>query len=183
MKTIGVFCSSSQQVAPMFLSDSEKFGRELGLSGFKVLYGGSIDGPMGSFADGVISSGAPLIGVIPEMDFMTGIVHPKLSEKIMVETLAARKTEMILRSDAFVVMPGGIGTLDEVTEVLALNQVGATKKPVVFYNFLNAWSPLLEAFDLMHRGGFLYTSPSELFEVFDKSSDVVQYLQHVFRNS
>lgn len=167
----------------MFVSDAEKFGRELGQTKAKVLYGGSLDGPMGSFADGVLASGAELIGVIPEMDFMSGIIHPKLTEKVVVRTLAERKTQMILRSDAFVVLPGGIGTLDEVTEVLALNQVGAIKKPVVFYNFLNAWSPFLDSLDLMHRGGFLYSNPSELFEVFDMSTDVIGYLQDVFRDS
>jgi uncharacterized protein (TIGR00730 family) len=162
----------------MVLSEAEKFGFELARAGFTVLYGGATSGSMGALAEGVVIGGGNLIGVVPTMDFMTGLIHHQLTETVTVSTMAERKTQMILRSDGFMAMPGGIGTLDEVTEVLALNGVGALNKPLVFYNFLGLWTPILESLDLLHQSGFISAPPTDLFQVFERSESVIEYLKH-----
>ena len=162
----------------MILSEAEKFGRELALANFQILYGGSSAGPMGALAEGVLSGGGRLVGIVPSMNFMSGLIRHRLSETVTVGTMSERKTQMILRSDAFVAMPGGIGTLDEVTEVLALNAVEAIQKPIVFYNFLGLWSPLIDSLDLLYRSGFISAPPTDLFQVFESSKGVIDYLKH-----
>lgn len=162
----------------MFLAEAEKLGRELARAGLTVVYGGSTAGLMGRLAQGVLDGGGHLVGVIPEMDFMNDQIHTSLGETVRVRTLAERKTQMIMRSDGFLVMPGGIGTLDEATEVLALNAVEAIRKPLVFYDFLGVWMPFIESLDLLHKAGFIGDAPSKLFQVFDESSSMIRYLKN-----
>lgn len=160
------------------LSEAENFGRQAAQAGFAIVYGGSTQGPMGSLAEGVLSAGGDLIGVVPEMSFMDQWTHPRLSEKRLVRTLAERKSVMIEHSDAFVCLPGGIGTLDELTEIMALRQVGAVNKPLVLHNFLDYWGPLLDLLDWGQQNRMIQMPLDEVFQVFETSEDVIKYLKN-----
>lgn len=175
---IAVFCSCTEDVSPLFLIEAENLGAELARQGHTVVYGGSTGGCMGAFARGALSEGGRLVGVIPEMGFMDGQHHDGLTEKIMVPTMAARKDAIILQSEAFLVFPGGIGTLDEAFEVLALKYVGAIKGPILFYNFLDAWSPLLDAMELMVEQRLIRKPLGDLLRVLDKPSELSENLIH-----
>jgi uncharacterized protein (TIGR00730 family) len=179
---VGVFLSSSANVAPVFLSAAEQIGQDLARAGFPVLYGGSNMGCMGALAQGVLRERGRLIGVLPEMDFMDGIVQEGLTEKIVVSDLSERKCHMIDRSDAFLFLPGGLGTLDEIMEVLALRQVGLHTKPSVFYNFLGFWTPLLEALETFGQQRMISARLDELFVVLERPEDVLTYLNECHRN-
>src|SRR5258707_603576 len=113
---IAVFCSSSEAVSPMLRSEIERLGEVLAEDGHAVIYGGANCGCMGSLAKGVLSHRGHLVGVIPEMDFMQGLVQDGLSERHVVPTMSARKEAMNQLADAFVIYPGGLGTLDEALE-------------------------------------------------------------------
>src|SRR5262249_40872482 len=146
---IAVFCSASDSVSPMLLSEIEILGEGLAEDGHAIIYGGANCGCMGALAKGVLNKRGQLIGVVPEMDFMLGLVQEGLSERHAVPTLSARKEVMNSLADAFLIYPGGLGTLDEALEVLALKSLGSLEKPVIFYNFLGIWTPFLEVLDLL----------------------------------
>ncbi len=176
---IAVFCSSSQDVSPMFFSEIEKLGESLAKAGHSVVYGGATSGCMGALARGVLSQKGKLIGVVPKMDFIEGLVQRGLTELHEVTNFSDRKTKMIALSDMFVVYPGGIGTLDEAFEVLALKCIGTLPKPIVFYNFLDAWNPLLETMEVLHQSRMIRQNLSDLLLVIDKHETLLEYCKHV----
>ena len=165
---IAVFCSASESVSPMLISEVERVGEVLAEDGHTVIYGGAKCGCMGGLASGVLRKSGQLIGVVPEMDFMLGLVQEGLTERHAVPTLSARKEVMNSMADAFLVYPGGLGTLDEALEVLALKSTGTLQKPVVFYNFLGIWTPLLETFELLVESRLIRHKLGDLFQVLDK---------------
>lgn len=165
---IAVFCSSSTDVSPMLLDEIERLGEYLAEDGHSVVYGGANAGCMGALATGVLRKKGQLIGVVPEMDFMMGLVQHSLTERHSVLSMGERKHAMIALADAFLVYPGGLGTLDEALEVLALKSVGTLQKPMVFYNFLGLWTPFLESLDLLRESRLIRRKLEDLFHVLDK---------------
>lgn len=173
---VAVFCSCSESVSPFFFSACEELGDFLADEGHQVIYGGSQGGCMGALARGVQAKGGQLIGVIPEMDFMDGLVQPDLTEKHVVPNLSARKVKMAELAEAFIIFPGGIGTLDEAFEVLALKSAGGFGKPVLFYNCLGAWTPLLDALALLAEQRLIRHNVDDLWQVVDKPEDLRENL-------
>lgn len=176
---IGVFCSSSESVSPMLLSEIELLGQNLARDGHEIVFGGATPGCMGALARGVLRGGGKLIGVVPLMDFMEGIVQPGMHEIFEVPTLSSRKEVMMSQSEAFIVYPGGLGTLDEAFEALALKSLGSQRKPIVFYNFLGIWTPLMEALQLLIQQNFIRESLDDLVAVMDKQDDLREYFNNV----
>jgi uncharacterized protein (TIGR00730 family) len=176
---VAVFCSSSDSVSPMLLAEAELLGENLAKDGHAVIYGGAHCGCMGALARGVLSQKGELVGVVPEMDFMKGWVQEGLSRQIVVSELSGRKDVMLRESDAYVVFPGGVGTLDEAFEAMALKSIGTLRKPIIFYNFLGVWTPLLEALDLLVSQNLIRDSMSELIHVVDKQEQIREHLIHV----
>lgn len=174
---VAVFCSSSLNVAPIYLSEIEGLGEDLARHGHAVVYGGCDTGCMGALAKGVLRQKGKLIGVIPKMDFAADIVQKGLSEQKVVPTLSSRKEAMNEISDAFIVYPGGLGTLDEAFEVLALKSLGTIQKPIVFYNFLDTWEPMIQALDLLVANRMIRHDLSELFTSVKKRDDVIKAIQ------
>ncbi len=173
-----VFCSSSENVSPMMLSEVEVVGETLARAGHAVVYGGATPGCMGALARGVLKAKGKLIGVVPKMDFMADIVEKGLSERHVVPTLSSRKEAMIRLSDAFVVYPGGLGTIDEAFEAMALKSIGTLRKPIIFYNFLGVWEPLIEALELLREQNFIRDPIRELIHVVDKPEDLRDHLKN-----
>jgi uncharacterized protein (TIGR00730 family) len=178
---ICVFCSSSDRVSPMVLSECERLGEVLAEDGHTVVYGGATPGCMGALARGVIRRGGKLVGVVPQMDFMDNIVEPRLSERHVVPTLSSRKTVMLELADAFIVYPGGLGTLDEALEAMALKSLGTLDKPILFYNFLDIWSPILEALELLREQHLIRDAISDLAVSVDKLEDLREHFKHAIR--
>lgn len=175
---ICVFCSSSDEVSPMVLSEIESMGEALARDGHTIVYGGATPGCMGALGRGVLRGKGKLVGVVPEMDFMQAIVEPDLSERHVVPTLSSRKEVMMREADAFLVYPGGLGTLDEAFEALALKSLGTLRKPVVFYNFLGLWTPLLEALELLVQQKYIRDRLDELVTVVDKQEDLREHFKY-----
>jgi uncharacterized protein (TIGR00730 family) len=175
---VAVFCSCTPDVSPFLLEDAERLGRELARLGHTVIYGGSTGGCMGAIARGALSAKGRVVGVVPTLGFMDGLEHPELTEKHVVPTMAARKDKMNSVADAFVIFPGGIGTLDEAFEVLALKNCGELKKPILFYNSLDAWRPLLEALELLVEQRLIRKPLNQLLRVLDKPEELEENLKH-----
>lgn len=143
--SICVYCGSSNDADPKFLSSAHAIGGEIAGAGLKFVYGGGGVGLMGASARGAHDGGGRVLGIIP--DFLQGREQPFDDvETIVVYSMHERKMMMFERSDAFVVLPGGIGTLEEIVELLSWQRLGLHAKPVVFYNPRGFWDPLFELF-------------------------------------
>lgn len=173
-----VFCSCSEGISPMLISEMENLGEALAQDGHEVIYGGSAPGCMGALKRGVKRAGGRIIGVIAEMEFMDGIVEDDLDERHVTSTLMERKDRMIQLADAMVVFPGGLGTLDEAFEAMALKSIGTLKKPLIFYNFLGVWSPLIEALELLRQQRLVRVPLEQVFRVVDKPEELREHLRN-----
>ncbi len=148
MKTICVFCGASQNVESKYIALAERCGEIIGQHQHTLLYGGSTGGLMGTVARAAQVHGSKVVGVFPlNVLNQKEILSPLLDESILVESMYQRKEIMIERSDIFVTLPGGFGTLDEFFEVLTLRNLEQHKKKLIVVNFEGFWDPILEMID------------------------------------
>jgi uncharacterized protein (TIGR00730 family) len=155
MRAIGVFCGSSAGVDPAYTHMARKLGELLAQQSIALVYGGAQVGLMGSVADAALAAGGRVIGVIPRMLMTRELGHPGLTELRVVETMAERKQVMMDLSDAFIALPGGIGTLDELFEVWTTTQLGQHSKPCGLLNVQGYFDQLLGFLDHAVAQGFL----------------------------
>jgi uncharacterized protein (TIGR00730 family) len=141
--SVGVFCGSRFGARPAYLEAARDFGHALVARHFALVYGGGCVGLMGALADAVLAAHGQVVGVIPE--FLRGpeVEHAGLSETVVVDDLFARKAVMIERADAFVALAGGIGTFDELLEVIAWRQLGRLRKPIALLNTSGYFDPFI----------------------------------------
>ena len=142
---ITVYCGSSSEIEEKYLQDTVRLGNWIGKAGHTLVYGGSNTGLMGTIADSVLEAGGKVIGIQPDVPLIRKRKHTGLTEYILTETMAERKTRMIELADAFIALPGGIGTLDEISEVMALATLGIVPGKIIFYN-TDGYYDLLKTF-------------------------------------
>jgi cytokinin riboside 5'-monophosphate phosphoribohydrolase len=176
-KRVLVFCSSSNKVAPILFSEAENFSKALIQAGYGIVYGGGMPGLMGRIAQTALAHGGEVIGVIPNYLNKPGITQNGLTELIVVDDLLDRKKKMLSLADAVVAFPGGIGTIDEITEALALKQLGETEKPMIFHNFLGFWEPLMDYFKELQERHMISQDLNDLYSSFDETQDVMEHLK------
>ena len=155
MRAIGVFCGSSAGVAPVYTRAAWQLGGLLAQQDITLIYGGAQVGLMGSIADAVLAAGGRVIGVIPRVLMAKELGHHGLTELRVVATMAERKEVMMALSDAFIALPGGIGTLDELFEVWTTTQLGLQTKPCGLLNVQGYFDQLLGFLDHAMKQGFL----------------------------
>jgi uncharacterized protein (TIGR00730 family) len=148
MKNITVFCGSSLGTEPEFENQAKKLGQTLALEKIGLVYGGAKIGLMGAVAQGALESQGEVIGIIPRFLQKKEVVHEELSELIIVESMHERKQKMFDLSDGFIILPGGLGTLEEFFEVLTWAQLGRHKKPI---GILNTNGYYDELFSFIHK--------------------------------
>jgi hypothetical protein len=153
-RTICVYSSSSDVVEPAWFEVAAALGTAIGKRGDKLVFGGSKTGLMGAVAHATYEHGGEVIGVIPEVMRGTPYVFERAKELVVTRDLRARKAAMETRADAFVVLPGGFGTLDETLEILAAKQMHMHRKPIVFVNAKGFWEPLVSLFEHLFRERF-----------------------------
>ena len=142
---------------------AEAFGHELAMRNFTLVYGGGRVGLMGAVADAALAAGGHVVGVIPEFLVEREVAHPNLSECLVVDDLFERKALMFERSDAFVALPGGIGTLDEILEVIAWRQLRQLRQGVGLLNVAGYFDRWLALLDHMKDEGFI--NPDDLVQI------------------
>ena len=163
--TVCVFAGSARVSPPEHTALARDVGAALGDAGFTVVYGGGSRGLMGTMADAALDAGARVVGVVPRGLFAVEEVHPGRVEIVEVDDLLERKRVMIELSDAFVALPGGLGTLDELVEVVTWAQLGLHAKPVFLLDADGYWSPLLEWVDGAVARGYVTTTSRRLLQV------------------
>ncbi|UYN93309.1 MAG: TIGR00730 family Rossman fold protein [Enhydrobacter sp.] len=149
-----VFCGARFGADPAARDTATRLGQLLAAEGVALVYGGGGVGLMGVVANAALRAGARVVGIIPRFLLQREAGHPALSETVVVETMHERKLQMFERSDGFVVLPGGIGTLEEFFEVLSWRTLGLHTKPIVIVDRDGYWQPLAELLRSVVEGGF-----------------------------
>ncbi|MCK9451342.1 MAG: TIGR00730 family Rossman fold protein [Bacteroidales bacterium] len=155
MKTICVFCGSSMGFNPMYRQVAEDFGKLLVDQKIRLVYGGASVGLMNVLANVMIEQGGHVTGIMPQHLIDIEVAHTGLHEMIVVNTMSDRKTRMLEMSDAFVALPGGFGTLDEISEVLTMTQLRLSEKPLALLNVGGYFDHLLRFMDHGVAEGFI----------------------------
>ena len=171
---IGVFLSAAD-LGEQYTVPAKEFGRLIGEGGHSLVWGGSESGLMKVVADAVQASGGRLIGV--SVEFLQDVARKDADEMVVARDLAHRKAELLLRSDAVVVMVGGTGTLDEATEILELKKHGMHTKPVVVLNSAGFYDGLEQQFRRMESEGFLPLPLADLVHFAEDGAAALGYLQ------
>lgn len=177
IRSICVYCGSSPGTDPVFVTAAKAFGRIMAENDVTLVYGGGSHGLMGAVATAVRGHGGRVIGVIPEFLQSRELAFTGASELIVTETMHMRKQLMFDRADAFVALPGGIGTLEELIEQLTWSQLGRHKKPIAVANIQGFWDPLCQLLDHMKANGFIHNELSFELGVANRVEDILPMLQ------
>ncbi len=163
--TVCVFAASSSRIDSRYMQAAEELGSLFARSKVNVIYGGGGIGLMGVLADSVIENGGLITGVIPSFMKDEGWDHPRVSDMIVTVDMGERKKEMLAKADAVVALPGGVGTLEELTEAITLKQLGLFKGPVVILNTLDFYKSFIDFLGQMITGNFLRLEHSAIWEI------------------
>ncbi len=164
---ICVFSASSDSLDPAYYIDARKLGRLLALGGHRLVYGGGASGLMGACARGVIEKGGEVYGVAPRFFDEPGVLLREGCTLFLTETMAQRKEHMALKADAFIALPGGIGTYEEFFETLTLKQLGRHNKPMALLNTLGYYEPFRAMMLSAAEQGFMSQSVLTLYTLCD----------------
>ena len=155
IRTICVYCGSGPGTDPAFIEAARDLGKAMGREGVGLVYGGGSKGLMGAVANSVLDNGGHVTGIIPEFLQNREQTLRRAQEVIITPDMHVRKQTMFDRADAFVALPGGIGTLEELVEQLTWAQLGRHKKPILILNIKSFWDPLCALLDHMRRLDFI----------------------------
>jgi uncharacterized protein (TIGR00730 family) len=174
---ITIFCGSSNGSEKIFTETAFALGQKLADQKIVVVYGGASIGVMGAVADGCLKNNGQVIGIIPKFLSNKEIAHYNLTELITVETMHERKLKMHDLADGFIILPGGIGTLEEFFEILTWAQLGLHKKPIAILNTADYYKDLLEFIQNMVEKGFLKTIHKQLVLVSENADDLLEKMR------
>jgi uncharacterized protein (TIGR00730 family) len=176
IRSVCVYCGSQPGRNPLYIEAGRALGRSIAEHGLRLVYGGGTRGIMGAVASGVMSNGGQVLGIIPE--FLMDKEASKhslgaLTEVVVTENMHQRKHRMFEEADAFVTLPGGIGTLEEIVEIMTWGQLGRHRKPMVFANINKFWEPMLQLVDHMASEGFIHTAHLVKPMIIDNVDEIV----------
>lgn len=168
-----VFAASSSRIDPAFIKSAGKLGTAFAREGVHAVFGGGGIGLMGVFADAMIAGGGTVTGVIPGFMMEQGWGHGGVSDMIVTPDMSERKKTIFAMSDAAVALPGGVGTLEELTEVITLKQLGQFNKPIIIINVNGFYNHLIEFFEHMYKGNFIRLEHKDIWQIVTTSEEVL----------
>jgi uncharacterized protein (TIGR00730 family) len=177
LKTICVYCGSGPGKNPAFVVAARQFGKILAENGIELIYGGGSIGLMGELAKSVLKHGGKVTGVIPEFLIERERMLEQAQDVVVTKDMHERKRIMFERSDAFVALPGGAGTLEELVEQLTWSQLGRHKKPILAANIAKFWDPLCALLDHMEALEFIRPGLTVKLLVAEKVDDILPRLR------
>jgi hypothetical protein len=154
IKSLTIYCSSSEKLDQKFYDLAEKIGFFLGHNQITVNYGGGNIGLMGKLSNAALKKGSNVIGVIPEFLKIGENLNLDISKTIIVKTMSQRKKILFEEGDAFLILPGGSGTIEEATEVISWKILEVHKKPIIIFNFENYWNSMIEMYNYAKKNKF-----------------------------
>jgi len=181
IRAVCVYCGSSAGVDPTFAAAARALGKILAENRIRLVYGGGSVGMMGALAGSVLSHGGSVTGIIP--DFLVDKEHmlAGAQEIVVTRDMHERKRVMFERADAFVALPGGVGTLEELIEQLTWAQLGRHRKPILLANIAGFWDPLCDLLDHMKALGFIHSANRLNYLIADKVEDILPALRNAAR--
>jgi uncharacterized protein (TIGR00730 family) len=177
VQAITVYCSSSSALAPHFYAAGAELGGAIAANNWKLIYGGNSVGLMKTVADAVRAAGGKVIGVTPKIFVDKGIGDHDCHELIVTDCMRDRKHQLEQRGDAFVALPGGLGTFEEIFEIIVGRQLAFHNKPVVLLNIAGYWDPMLGMIDSAIEQKFIKPRARELFFVAQDVPQAIGYLR------
>lgn len=178
MKRITVFCGSSFGTDPVYEQQAMLLGKTLAAHKIDLVYGGANVGLMGAVADGVLSAGGKVFGVLPHFLQQKEVAHTHLTELILVETMHERKTKMNELSDGVITLPGGFGTMEEFFEMLTWAQLGLHQKPIAILNINGFYDEMISLLQTMVSKGFLKEVNKKMLLVSDDIDDLLEQMKN-----
>ena len=179
MKNICVFAGASSGLKPAYAEAAHDLGRLIASYGLGLVYGGGRNGLMGRVADGAIECGGHVTGIIPKFLDRVEIGHAGITKLHVIDTMHQRKEMMYASSDAFVILPGGLGTLDETMEITTWRQLDLHKKPVIILNVGRYWDHLLSMLDTVIAEGFMHHDHLRHFETVSSVEELGPHLKRI----
>ena len=179
-KFICVFCGAQNAVPKQHLKAGEQFGQEMARRQLGLVYGGGDCGVMGAVANAVLEGEGWVTGVFPEHLRSIEEEHKHLSETVIVDSMHSRKQLMYKRADAFIIFPGGFGTLDETFEILTWKQIGLHDKPIIIFNHEGYWNHLVALFDTIIQTGFATGVTRTMYEVVDTMESLLARVEKLY---
>jgi uncharacterized protein (TIGR00730 family) len=176
ISSVCVYCGSSNTVAEKYKKMAHEMGTQLAGRGMRLVYGGGRVGLMGITADSTLKAGGKVIGIIPEHIRKQEVQHLGLTELHVVPDMHTRKRMMAERADAFVILPGGVGTLDETFEIITWKKLGLHNKPIILLNFEGYWDPFLALYDRIIETNFSLPSDRALFKTVNSIDGIFEAL-------
>lgn len=173
-----VYCSSSTAVAPVYSDAAAELGRLLGEHGHSLVFGGSKTGLMGVLAQAAQAAGAPVHGIIPRLLVTYGVAYEQADELTITETMAERKEIMEREAEAFVALPGGFGTLEEITQAITQKQLRYLSAPVALVNICGFYDGLVAFFEQLYREHFAHEVYRETYYLGETPAAVLEYIEH-----
>ncbi|RUZ94851.1 TIGR00730 family Rossman fold protein [Mesorhizobium sp. M7A.F.Ca.US.001.02.1.1] len=161
IRSVCVYCGSSPGRDEIYIKAGHLLGRSIAKAGLRLVYGGGTKGIMGAVAEGALKAGGKVTGIIPRFLInkeASETALDRLDELLITDNMHERKHKMFEKSDAFVALPGGIGTVEEIVEIMTWGQLGHHRKPIVFANVKGFWDPMLALLDHMAAEGFIHTA-------------------------
>jgi uncharacterized protein (TIGR00730 family) len=176
---VAVYCGSRSGNDPAYRVAAQALGQGLAKAGIRLVYGGGGIGLMGILADAVLGSGGEVVGVIPEFLTHREVAHAGITQLIVTDSMHSRKQRMFELADAFISMPGGLGTLDETIEIITWRQLGLHSKPILICNVTGSAAPFLAAIEAAIGADFARADVRRLYQVFDGPDAVLAKLMHL----
>ncbi|MEN6358182.1 MAG: TIGR00730 family Rossman fold protein [Armatimonadota bacterium] len=176
-KSICVYCASSNAVSSDFFSVAEELGAKIADAGYSLIFGGGEIGLMGAVARSVHKCGGHVVGVIPEFLRLPGICYESCDELVVTKDMRDRKGAMEARADAFIALPGGFGTLEEMLEVITLKQLRMLNKPIIFLNTNGFYDGLNAMFEHIYNHHFAKPNYRELYHFSPDVSDAMAHIE------
>lgn len=173
IRSVSVFCASSSKIDDAYFEAATRLGELLAERGVTLVYGGGAVGLMGAICDAVKSRWGKAVGVIPRFMVQKGWLRQGLDQVIEVETMAERKQVMAEMTDAAIVLPGGVGTFDELMDIISLKKLGKYLKPVVIVNTRNFYKPLADLLDNSIKENFLGENYRHIWQMADTPEEAV----------
>ena len=178
IKSLTIYCSSSENLSRDYYDLAEEIGAYLAQKSIKIIYGGGKNGLMGAVSSASYKKGGEVIGIIPKFLAIKEKISYETTQTLIVKNMQERKKKLFDMGDAFLILPGGPGTIEELTEVISWKMLGIHKKEIIIFNFDNFWDPLINMFEITYQKKFGKINLQKVSKHIKDINELKEYFLH-----